>query len=221
MAGQNLVTWIDTIRGMQDRRVDTISGPPDDTRPRNPWPRLILFGLGVLAALFLLGYCVAVFASPPPRELRVPLDGIERGLPLFRPVTTFGADRDGFTYGAWIAFDGNEVQAFLSRQPETLCNLAWNPTYLEDESSAEAGAFVDRCGDAVYTFNGEVIGESASKDLDVFPTRREGREIVVDIMRLHLGECREDDTEACAPAGETREIRVPRNALDPDFATTD
>lgn len=206
---------------MQDRRIDTISGPPDSTRPKNPWPRLVAFGLGVVAVLVLFGYCVAVVASPPPREIRVPVDSIEVGLPRFTPVTVFGADRDGLTYGVWVVYDGSRAQAFLSRQPETLCHVGWNATYLEDATATEAGAFLDRCGDAVYTFDGEAVGQSAPRDLDAFATRREGREIVVDIMRLQLGECREGDADTCSPAGETRELRMPRNQIGPDFAPAD
>ncbi|MGE3857564.1 MAG: hypothetical protein AB7G21_11480, partial [Dehalococcoidia bacterium] len=46
---------------------DTLGGPPDSSRPANPWPRLLAFGAVVLVSLVLAGTCLASYASPPPR----------------------------------------------------------------------------------------------------------------------------------------------------------
>ena len=41
--------------------MDDIDEPPDPTRPRNPWPRLLMFGVVLLVSLVLVGVCVAAF----------------------------------------------------------------------------------------------------------------------------------------------------------------
>jgi hypothetical protein len=201
---------------MSEGRIDTIAGPPDSTRPRNPWPRLLAFFAAIGVLVFGLGYCVVSVATPPPRELRIARDAIEIGLPLFVPVTPFGADRDGFTYGAWVTYDGTRAAAYLGRSPETLCRLSWDAVY--QYGTNQVGAFVDRCGDARYDFEGEVLDGSAPKDMDVFPVQLDRGDIVVDITRLRLGHCREAGAAACSPEGDPQEISVPTRELGPRFA---
>ena len=182
-----------------DRRGDALSGPPDSSRPRNPWPRLLAFFAVVALAIVLVGVCVVSFASPPPRDLRLQVTEIEPGLPRFLPVIPFGADQNGFTYGAWIAYDGQNAAAYLARHPETRCRLQWDGTARATEQAT--GAFVDPCGQALYGFDGRALEGTAAKDLDSFPVEVTNREIIVDITRLRLGECREDGARACSPSG--------------------
>ncbi len=201
-----------------DRFSDALSGPPDSTRPRNPWPRLLAFFAVVALGLVLVGVCIASFASPPPRELRVDTTEMEPTLPRFFPVVPFGADPNSLTYGAWVTYDGQQAFAFLARQPETTCRLTWDATRSSNDNDGRLGAFVDPCGDARYNFTGQALDDSAPKDMDVFPARIEAGDIVVDLTRLRLGHCREDGAAACSPVGEARFIEVPRNELPENFA---
>ena len=50
------------------------------------------------------------------------------GVPRFFPVTTFGADRDGNTYGAWVTVLTDRTVAVLSLGSASRCNLKWEPT---------------------------------------------------------------------------------------------
>jgi hypothetical protein len=202
-------------RRSRDRRGDALAGPPDSTRPRNPWPRLLAFFAALALAVLLVGVCVVSFATPPPRDLRLDVTSIEPGLPRFLPVIPFGADPNGFTYGAWITTDGAGVAAYLARQPQTTCRLEWSAA-VTTEADAR-GAFVDPCGDARYTIDGTVADGSAGRDLDAFPTRIDGGEIIVDITTLRLGNCVAEATGACSPPDEERFIDVPNDELPDDF----
>lgn len=194
---------------------DALSDAPDDSRPRNPWPRLIAFALTVLVCMFLLGLCVATFANPPRRELRIEVETLAVGVPRFFPVTTFGADRDGFTYGAWVTLlPANRWVALLSLGPASRCNLKWEPTV---QAGGQTGVFVDRCGSARFDAEGAVLAASAPRDLDAFPTRRAGTAIYVDVTSVTLGGCRDGAAGPCSRAGLVEQRKVPREALPPDF----
>src|SRR5262245_41996467 len=99
--------WEAPNREAQTGGGDALSGPADMQRPANPWPRLLAFAavLGVCAVL--LGLCVVTFANPPRRELKLGLAELATGTPKFVPVTAFGADDRGNTYGAWVTLQSD------------------------------------------------------------------------------------------------------------------
>lgn len=200
--------------GPDPTRGDSLAGPADSTRPRNPWPRLLAFFAVVAISLVLVGVCVASFASPPPRDLRLPATSLDTGVPRFYPVIPFGADRAGMTYGAWVASDGEQVRAYLARHPASGCRIDWGAPAPTEETSR--GAFVDPCGDDRYAIDGRALTEDAPRDLDQFPVRIESGEVIVDIERLRLGECR-NTNEACSPPGEARFVEVPGDELPENF----
>lgn len=194
---------------------DALGGPPDSSRPRNPWPRLIAFAATVLVCVFLLGLCVVTFANPPKRELRIEVETLAVGVPRFFPVMTFGADQDGFTYGAWVTLlSSNRWVALLSLGPASRCNLKWEPTA---QAGGQTGVFVDRCGPARFDVEGAVIAASAARDLDAFATRRSGLAIYVDVTGVTLGACRGAGAMPCSRAGLVEQRKVPNDALPRDF----
>ena len=125
--------------------MDDIDEPPDPTRPRNPWPRLLFFGLVVLASIVIVGACVAVFSSSvPDREVHVPLEEIDLAQPRFEAVIPFGSDAVGSTFGVYIGFgEDGELVALLSREPSTGCQLAFDVTARAGDMT---GVLVDPCG---------------------------------------------------------------------------
>lgn len=210
-------------RGTPERGGDVLAGPPDGGRPANPWPRLLAFALVVAAGLLLAGVCVVTFARPPQRELRVELAALNPGTPRLLPVTPFGADRDGFTYGAWVTVlpDGR-VAALLSRNPDSLCAVRWEPTAQE---GGQTGVFVDRCGPARYAADGGVLA-AAARDLDAFPAHLEGATVVVDLTQVQLGVCRaadaadadaDADAMVCSRDGHPEVRSLPKGALPAEF----
>lgn len=194
---------------------DALGGPPDPTRPANPWPRVLAFFAVLLAVLVLAGTCVASYARPPARELRSPVGEFSSGLPKFIPVTTFGADRTGRTYGAWVTvFEGGRVVAVLSRDADTLCHVRWDGGA---PGGAQAGALVDPCGKARYAPDGRELADSAARDLHAFPARIEGDTLVVSLTTVTLGACRTPGATGCSAAGRPEVRTVPRAELPPDF----
>lgn len=200
-----------------DRAGDVLGGPADATRPSNPWPRIVAFLLTVLAGVGLIGVCVTSFASPPPRELRVPAVNLQPGSPVFIAVTTFGSDRQQRTYGVWTGVDaGGRNVALLSRSASSTCHIRWEPT---TAVGGTTGAYVDPCGDGRWSLGGVVLAGTATKDMEEFRTRRDGDQVVVDITRVLLGTCRAEKTTACSSEGAPLERAVPRGALPSNFAT--
>ncbi|GMU40980.1 MAG: hypothetical protein AMXMBFR23_18460 [Chloroflexota bacterium] len=196
-------------RPTSPRSGDQLAEAPDSTRPRNPWPRLLAFFSVVGLAVVMTGYCLVSFASAPPRELKVEVESIEPGVPRFIPVTTWGADDAGFTFGAFLVVDPSVgVVALLSQEPESNCNLAWD---------AAAGAFVDRCSDARYDLAGVALHEGATRNLHRFAVERTTRDYVVSVGSAALGECRSADAAGCAPAGEAVTVTLPSGALPAGF----
>ena len=193
---------------------DALGGPPDPGRPANPWPRLIAFALTVLAGVFLVGLCVVSFANPPKRELKVELEQMAVGVPRFFPVTTFGADDEGFTYGAWVTVFPDRTYALLSLGTASRCNLRWEPAA---RAGGETGAFVDRCGPSRFDVTGRILEGDAARDLDAFPTRRSGTAVYVDVTQITLGACRDSGGDVCSRPGRFETRNVPNNALPPDF----
>lgn len=196
-------------RPTSPRSGDQLAEAPDSTRPRNPWPRLIAFFSVVGLAVVMTGYCLFSFASVPPRELKVEVSAIEPGVPRFIPVTTWGADASGFTFGAFLVVDPTVgVVALLSQEPESNCNLAWD---------AAADAFVDRCSAARYDLGGTALHEGATRDLHRFAVERTPRDYVISVGSASLGECRTSEAKGCAPAGEDVTVKLPNGALPAGF----
>ncbi|MSQ30144.1 MAG: hypothetical protein EXR68_06640 [Dehalococcoidia bacterium] len=199
------------------RAGDVLGGPADTTRPSNPWPRILAFVLVVAIGIALAATCVISFASPPPREIRVPLANFQPGTPVFTPITTFGNDRQQRTYGVWIAIDANgRTAALLSRSAPSTCHIQWEGT---TNIGAVTGAYVDPCGAERWSIDGSVLEGSATKDMEKFRTRRDGDKVVVDITRVLLGTCAAANTTGCSREGLPLERAVPKGALPPNFAT--
>ncbi|MCK9485868.1 MAG: hypothetical protein M0R73_04090 [Dehalococcoidia bacterium] len=199
---------------------DVLAGPADSTRPSNPWPRLIAFGLSVVTVVFLAGLCLASFASAPDREIRVRDTEYQVALPKFLAVTSFGADEDGRTFGAFLVVPGDLPaggRAFFSRAPGTGCNLRWDGGAREAAQEDVVGLFLDPCSDARYGQDGRVVAGTPPSALHEFETRREANSYVVSFDELTLGACHADTAAGCSPRGEPRTRTVPAGALPDDF----
>ncbi len=196
-------------RPTSPRSGDQLAEAPDSTRPRNPWPRLLAFFSVVGLAVVMTGYCLVSFANAPARELKVEVESIEPGVPRFIPVTTWGADASGFTFGAFLVVDPSVgAIALLSQEPDSNCNLAWDAT---------AAAFVDRCSDARYSLGGVALHEGATRDLHHFAVERTTRDYVISVGSATLGECRATEATGCATAGEAVTVNLPSGALPAGF----
>ena len=195
---------------------DALAGAPDSSRPLNPWPRLLAFGAVLLIIIVLTGTCLVSYARPPERELRAPVTEFALGVPKFMPVTTFGADASGRTYGAWVTVNGDgSVTAVLSRDASTLCHVRWDGG--APGAEVKAGVFVDPCGPARYGADGAALNNTAPRNLHTFPARLEARTIViVPIATLTLGACRADGATGCSAAGSTQTRTVPSTGLPPE-----
>jgi hypothetical protein len=200
-----------------------LSGPADYTRPANPWPRLLAFAAVVLGAFALAGLCFVSFADTPDREIRVRDTEFQPGFARFLPVQAFGSDADLNTYGAFLAVPadagsgGQGARAFLSRSPDTNCNLRWEgATHYEGVT----GVFVDPCSEARFAFDGVALHPGAARDLHRLDVRREANSYVVSFEVLTLGLCRDAHTPedgACSPAGAPVTRTVPKTELGEDF----
>lgn len=200
-----------------DRGGDVLGGPADAARPSNPWPRILAFALAVATAVGLTAVCVASFASPPPREVRVPAANLQPGVPVFTAVTTFGNDRQQRTYGVWTGAGANgRTAALLSRSAASTCHIRWDATA---KVGAATGAYVDPCGTGRWSLDGHVLDGTAAKDMEEFRTRRDGGQVVVEITRVLLGTCRTEGAAGCSREGSPLERAVPKGPLPPDFAT--
>lgn len=200
-----------------DRAGDVLGGSADATRPSNPWPRILAFVFVVAVSIGLAAVCVASFASPPPREVRVPSANLQPGAPVFTAITTFGHDRQQRTYGVWTGIDANgRAVALLSRSAASTCHIRWDATA---KVGGVTGVFADPCGAGRWSLGGSVLDGAATKDMEEFRTRRDGGQVVVDITRVLLGICRMEDATGCSREGAPLERTVPKGALPPDFAT--
>jgi len=195
-----------------------LAGPADPSRPSNPWPRLMAFGVSVLGVLFLMGLCVATFMNTPDREIRVRIGELQLGTPKFLAVTSFGHDRFQMTFGAFLAVPETEVGAvaLFSRDPDSGCNLRWDGT----APGADArGVYTDPCSEARYAFDGTALHDGATRDLHRFVVRREVDSYVVNFEQITLGACRGDHSEGCSGVGAVEQRAVPRGMLPADFGT--
>ncbi len=195
--------------------MDDIDEPPDPSRPRNPWPRLLFFGLVVLATIVIVGACVAAFTSSvPDREVHVPLEEIDVARPRFEPVIPFGSDTDGSTFGVYIGFgEDGELVALLSREPSTGCQLAFDVTARAGDIT---GVLVDPCGPARYSRAGVALHASAPRDLARFDVEIDDGEAVVNIERVRLGACRAVNV-GCSRLGAPEVRDVPSGELRGQF----
>lgn len=194
---------------------------PDDSRPSNPWPRLLALGAAILVMFVAAGACLVTFVTTgADAELRITLDEIEPGVPRFEPITSWGADDDGFTYGIWVTqIEGVGTLAFFSRDVNSRCHIQWQATEQVGETT---GVFRDRCGGSVYGIDGVVLDGPATRHLDEFEVSVVPGEVVVDFRVVHIGTCRDDadpDEPICNPEGGSTTRSVPRNVpLADDFA---
>ncbi len=200
-----------------------IDETPDSTRPRNVWPRLLAFAFVVVGAGVAVIACVAAFArSVPPRELTVPLAQLEPGRPQLLAVTTWGADRGGHTFGAWVVImpESGDAHAYLSRDPATGCQVVWRVV-------AQAGrpthdAFVDACDASVeFGLDGTPSGTAAPppRALDHFEVAVANGKLTVPIEQVQLGDCVPGatgaayDSAGCSSAGAPRFKNLPAGPL--------
>jgi len=195
---------------------DTLGGEPDSSRPLNPWPRLLAFGAVVLLAVLLTGTCLVSYARPPQRELREPFEEFSLAVPKFLPVTTFGADSTGRTFGAWVTVNPDgRVSAVLSRSPETGCHVRWDGG--APGAALQNGAFTDPCGPGRYDAEGRALNGTAPRDLHTFPGRIDGRtEVVIPVGTLTLGACRAEGATGCSAAGAAETRKLPQTGLPPE-----
>lgn len=194
---------------------DALAGPADSTRPRNPWPRLLAFGAVVLGSLVLVAVCVSSFASVPDREIGIRDNEFQPGVPRFIAVASFGHDASGNTYGAYLAVpEDGQAAAFLSRDPESGCNLRWDATAQARDAT---GLFVDPCSEGRYDFAGRAVHDGARRDLHRLDVHRDAVGYVVTFEELTLGTCRNGNEAGCSPAGGAQQRTIPNGALPADL----
>ena len=195
---------------------------PDDSRPRNPWPRLLALGAVILASVVAAGACLVAFVNTGAEpELRIALNAVEPGVPRFEPITSWGADDEGFTYGIWVVqIPETGTRAYFSRHVTSGCHVRWDATRQID---GVTGVFRDPCSETIYGIDGMVIDGPGTRHLDRFDVDLAGGEIRVDFSVLQVGECRGEpqaDDPICNPPGGSTTRSIPRNtALPDDFAS--
>lgn len=195
---------------------DALGGAPDSSRPANPWPRLLAFAAVVAIVVVLTGTCLVSYARPPERELRASFAEFSIAVPKFLPVTTFGADAGGRTFGAWVTVNADgRVFAVLSRSPETGCHVRWDGG--APGAALPDGQFIDPCGPARYGASGAALNNTAPRDLHTFPGRVEGRrDVIVPIATLTLGACRADGARGCSKTTGAETRTLPQTGLPPE-----
>lgn len=163
---------------------------PDETRPRNPWPRLLALGAVLLLSVFAVGACLVAFVNTGAEpELRLTVAEIEPGVPRFEPVTRWGADSEGFTYGAWIVQTPRSgTEAFFSRNVQSGCNVQWLAT---ERVAGVTGVFRDRCDGASFSIDGTPLDGPAARHLDHFEVEVSEGEVVVNVRTVQIGDCLE------------------------------
>ena len=178
-------------------------------------------GAVLLIGFFGVGACVVTFITTGAEpELRITLTEIEPGTPRFEPITSWGADDDGFTYGIWVTqISGTGTFAYFSRQVDSGCHVQWQAT---ETAGDVTGLFRDRCGNSVYSIDGTVISGPATRNLDHFEVTVADGEVIVDFSVLRIGTCRADpdpDEAICTPEGGLTTRSVPQHKLlSDDFA---
>ncbi len=170
-----------------------LADEPDDTRPSNPWPRLIAFAAFLLLVFVGFGACLAIFVSTGSEpELRIPLDQLEPAAPRFEPVTRWGADSQGFTYGAWVVQSSEgTTRAFFSRNVGSTCTVDWLPT---EQAAGVTGIFRDRCDGSAFAIDGTPLDGPAPRHLDRFEVLLEPGELIVNVRSIYIGACRDGVT---------------------------
>jgi hypothetical protein len=195
---------------------DMLAGPADDSRPSNPWPRLLLFFSVVIGSIVLVGICSVSFLSTPDREIRVRMSEFQPGTPKFLPVVSFGHDPERMTFGAFLAVPVVEdgAMALFSRDADSGCNLRWDGTTTVGDSQ---GVYVDPCSEARYAFDGHALHDGATRDLHRFPVRREVTSYVVNFEEMTLGACRGSNITGCSPTMPGITLEVPGGLLPREF----
>lgn len=197
-----------------DHLVQSLDETPDPTRPRNVWPRLLAAGAVVLAAIVVVGACVAALAgSVPDRQLSVPLDELELGKPRLIAVSPWGADLSGNTFGAWVIFlpGGEGARAFLSRDPSSGCQVQWD---IVTTNGVAQGAFIDRCNGVLYDLAGLPLVGTPQRGLDRFDARIVNGSVIVPIEQVELGPCLSPSAVECSSPTETRYRGLPSGPLE-------
>ena len=181
-----------------------LANEADDTRPANPWPRLIAFAAFLLLIFVGFGTCLAIFVSTGSEpELRIQLDQLEPGVPRVEPVTRWGADSQGFTYGVWVVQNSSSAtRAFFSRNVGSTCTVDWLHT---EQISGVTGIFRDRCDGSAFAIDGTLLNGPAPRQLDQFELLLDPSEVTVNVRFIHIGACLEDSTNdvICSTDGTT------------------
>lgn len=206
--------------GGYDRTVQHFDDTPDDTRPRNPWPRLLALGAVLLVMFVGAGACLVAFVNTGAEpELRLLTEQLEPGVPRFEPVTHWGADEDQFTFGAWIVqIPGEGTRAYLSREVNTGCHLQWRPT---TQVNGTTGIFRDGCGGSAYAIDGAPLDGATTRHLDEFAVEVGAGEVVVDVRVVRIGACRDGVASGeviCVTSGATTRTMPRSRAIPEGFA---
>jgi len=174
--------------------MDHFTDTPDETRPNNPWPRLLmLIGL-ILLCIFGIGICTVNFLkSGPEPAVQVDSNQLEVSIPRFEPVTRWGSDPNYFTYGVWVVrTEKQTIHAFFSRNVSTGCNIQWLPTKKIGDT---VGVFSDPCDESMFTITGIPLSISSYRSLDYFePTFTNGL-ININVSSVNIGACIHQQSE--------------------------
>lgn len=194
------------------RYADAMDIPAGPSRPRSTWKVLGGLILAVAVGFLLLGVCVAAFvSSTPAHTLEVPRRDLDAGIPRFYPLTSFGADTTGRTFGAWVVLqEDGTANAFYSRDPRSSCYLPWRSDFVFEGT---AGWFRDPCDGSTYTIEGSAVFGPAPRGIDQFDAEVSASTVTVDLERVRLGECRtvepSAEQQSCSRPGQPRYEKKP------------
>mgnify|MGYP001221794219 CR=1 FL=1 len=174
--------------------MDNFIDTPDEIRPNNPWPRLLMLSSAILLCIFSIGICTVNFLnSGPEPAIQFDSNQITTNTPQFEPVTRWGADPNHFTYGVWLVKTENQtIHAFFSRNVLTSCNLQWLPT---KKTGNIVGVFNDPCDGSMFTINGIPLNSNSYRALDNFDPIIEGGVIKINVSSVNIGRCNNQEFE--------------------------
>jgi len=194
---------------------------PDDSRPRNPWPRLLALCSVLIILILGAGACLVAFlGSGAESKIRIPLNELEPDIPRFEPITSWGSDSEQFTYGIWVVRIPNQrTVAYFSREVDSGCHLQWQPTVRVKDT---VGVFSNNCSENSYSIHGAAINGNTIRDLDHFDVSEVSGYAIVDFHILRIGICTRTPTAndyICSPEFGSTTRLIPRHtALPENFA---
>lgn len=191
-----------------------------DRRRRRLSSLVILLFTGLLATAFL------VYTRPPDDrglELRVPLGTLRPGEPMPFVVDRLGGD-GASAYAVWLVREGGDnVRAFLGRDPFSGCRVEWDARFdlaqlNSPDPARDRGAFRASCSGWVFLADGRLAFGAAARGLDEYEVSIDGDRVRVSFDRVILGQCADGQgigQGLCSLPGSPVFARVPPPPLVP------